>query len=652
MRLPRTKPRSNMILTPMALLASQFFVNMIYASETQLEPLKVSVTKTAMAPEEVAASISIITAEEIRQSGATDLVDAVRRTAGVSIGANSSSISGRKVIIVRGMDSAQSLIMIDGKRVTNTDAQVGHSNFQLNWVPIESIEHIEVVRGPMSSLYGSSGMAGVINIVTKKPGETWQSAVDFFYGDIAKGKGGKEYLASLNTRGAINEHIGLKLTLEGSRTKATEDKDGDTDRKGVIITEMEGLKIGNIDAGLVFNLNPEHKINLDVVSGIEERHRVESQYYDIKKHLYSLGYQGKFGDLDVDIKAYESYSDNYIEDYNYHHYLTDQAFTADFIKPLSETNQLIFGFEKRVEEYDKDYDDSSKTGFQNEIDYNSVFVQDFQSFLDDKLGLTLGLRYDKHENFGSELSPKLYLDYSLNHSQRLSAGYGHGFKAPTVTQSSDNYSSTIFHAGNVFIGNSDLKPEQSDSFEISWSYNKADTKARATLFYNDITDLIDTKLTGETQPITGFRIFKYSNVSEAKTQGLELEFSRPLGNGFNFDANYTFLDSKDGDNDSKQLKNRSRHTANLLLSHFYTPWNLTTSLNWEYIGSQYLGDGETERVPSYSLLDLTFTKDITKTIEVRGGITNIGDVRLKDKDDNFDGEERGRFYYVGIRKTF
>lgn len=634
------------------LFAGQIVSAAALADETKLEPMKVSITKHEMAPDEVAASISIITAEEIRQSGATDLVDAVRRTAGVNIAANSSSISGRKVIMVRGMDSAQTLIMVDGKRLTNTDAQVGHSNFQNNWVPIESIERIEVVRGPMSSLYGSSGMAGVINIVTKKPGKVWQSAVDVYYGDISNGKGGEEHMASFSTRGALTEQLGLKLTLEGSRVKATEDKDGDMDRRGNIITEMEGVKVGTIDAGVVFDINADHRISVDVLEGNEKRRRVEAEYYDIDKHIYSIRYEGKFSDLEVDIKAYESYSDNYINDYSYHHYMTDRAITADFVKPLSETNQLIFGAETRVEEYDKDYDSATKSDFENKIDYHSLFIQDYQSFWDEKLGLTVGLRYDKHENFGNEISPKFYLDYQLDPHQKIAAGYGHGFKAPTVTQSSDSYTSTIFHAGNVFIGNSDLKPEQADSYEMSWSFDKDGTTARATLFYNDITDLIDTKLTGEVQPITGFRIFQYSNVSEAVTQGLELEFSRPLGNGFQIDANYTFLDSEDGDNGNKQLKNRSRHSSNILLSHHYGPWGLTTALNWEYLGSQYLGDAETERVPGYSLVDLTFTKDISKTFEVRGGITNIGDVRLKDKDDDFDGEERGRFYYVGLRKTF
>ncbi len=640
------------------LLASSILLalNPLHAAEQALDPIKVSVTKAEMAPEDVAASFSIVTAKEIRQSGAKDVMDAIRRTTGVSAGVNSSSISGRKAIQIRGMSSSHVLIMIDGKRLTNTDAQVGHSNFQLNALPIESVDHIEIVRGPMSSLYGSAGMAGVVNIVTKKAGEKWQSAVDLYAGELDNGNGGDESSLAFSTRGRIGEYLSVNLGVESSYTQPTEDKDGDLSH-GVLITEMEGKNLDTYNAGLVLKFNPQHQVSLDTNRADEHRNKAGSKYYDIENHIYSVGYKGHFGDLTVDAKAYESYSDDYFIPRSYHHYLTDTVFTIDLIKSLSESSQLILGSELRREEYKKNYDDPTKTDFKGEADYTSVFVQNDLSFMDDRLGVTLGLRYDDHEKFGDEFSPKVYLDYEVNDEHRINLGYGHGFKAPTVTESSDDYHSYIPFGGGVghsFVGNSSLQPETSDSLELSWEYQSGSTHTRAALFYNDIEDLIIARDTGTTEVVFPFTydIHQYSNVSTAITQGLELEFSRPITDALEFAANYTYLDTEDGDNDDKQLPYRSHHSGNVLLTHHYVPWGLTTALNWEYIGSQYMDDAEDDKVPGYSLLDLTLSKKLTSIIELRAGVTNISDTRLKEKDDNFDTEERGRFYFVGARMTF
>ncbi len=74
----------------------------------------------------------------------------------------------RKGVSIRGLDSSYTLILVDGKRVNSRNAVFRHNDFDLNWIPVDSIERIEVVRGPMSSLYGSDALGGVVNIITKK----------------------------------------------------------------------------------------------------------------------------------------------------------------------------------------------------------------------------------------------------------------------------------------------------------------------------------------------------------------------------------------------------------------------------------------------------------------------------------------------------
>lgn len=78
----------------------------------------------------------------------------------------------RKGVSIRGLDSGYTLILVDGKRVNSRNAVFRHNDFDLNWIPVDSIERIEVVRGPMSSLYGSDALGGVVNIITKI-GQKW-----------------------------------------------------------------------------------------------------------------------------------------------------------------------------------------------------------------------------------------------------------------------------------------------------------------------------------------------------------------------------------------------------------------------------------------------------------------------------------------------
>ena len=93
-----------------------------------------------------------------------NLKDVLRDVPGVQL---TNEGDNRKGVSIRGLDSSYTLILIDGKRVNSRNAVFRHNDFDLNWIPVDSIERIEVVRGPMSSLYGSDALGGVVNIITK-----------------------------------------------------------------------------------------------------------------------------------------------------------------------------------------------------------------------------------------------------------------------------------------------------------------------------------------------------------------------------------------------------------------------------------------------------------------------------------------------------
>ncbi|NWG73565.1 MAG: TonB-dependent receptor plug domain-containing protein, partial [Rubrivivax sp.] len=118
------------------------------------------------------AAISVVPRREIEARGVDNVLDAIRGVPGLSL--QGRTIGGRKVISIRGMDSDQTLFLVDGKRVGASDGVMGHSDYEYDWIAVNDIERIEVVRGPLSALYGSEAMGGVVNVITRRPSaERW-----------------------------------------------------------------------------------------------------------------------------------------------------------------------------------------------------------------------------------------------------------------------------------------------------------------------------------------------------------------------------------------------------------------------------------------------------------------------------------------------
>lgn len=106
--------------------------------------------------------------EDLQRKPVQNLKDVLKEVPGVQL---TNEGDNRKGVSIRGLDSSYTLILVDGKRVNSRNAVFRHNDFDLNWIPVDSIERIEVVRGPMSSLYGSDALGGVVNIITKNRSE-------------------------------------------------------------------------------------------------------------------------------------------------------------------------------------------------------------------------------------------------------------------------------------------------------------------------------------------------------------------------------------------------------------------------------------------------------------------------------------------------
>lgn len=621
------------------------------AAEIELEKTVVTATRTEVSLKDAPGAVTVITAEEIKDMTANDILDIIRESAGISLIGR--SVGGRSVISIRGLNSWHSLIMVDGMRVAASDPVFGHSDFEQNWVPIENIERIEVVRGPLSALYGSEAMGGVINIITKKTTAKWRGSGKVGGGFRDDGNGGENQNYGMHVGGPIlKDKLGIGLSAEYIRDEDTPDEDEPQ------YSELEGKEVLSVGSKLSFTPTDNHTLEVAASFTNDDRWRDTSTsrgtnyegIFELDKTNYSLSWRGTIGQTCSTVKVYRSdidklsrkiYEDGEIDDYQ--EQLTNDILDAQTSFSIG-SHLFTLGGELRNEELES----TSLVEGKDDVTHNALFIQDELSLFGDRLLLTPGVRWDEHEAFGSEVSPRLYALYKITDKVNLKAGYGHAFRAPTIKQVSEGYYATA--GPHEFLGNPDLKPEIADSYEVGAEYFSDKIFARGLFFYNDIEDLIDWKVIGSSGRVNQYMAF---NIAKAETRGIETEVGITLPFGLALSGGYTYLDAKDTENDQR-LDQKPRHTINAKLKYALKDLGLSASLRVQHIADQVLwnDDDELEDAPDYSLCHFSIRKAFLEYFEIQLGVDNIGDVRLADKSDLFAYEERGRFYYANLRMNF
>src|SRR5690606_12534461 len=171
--------------------------------------------------------------------------------------------------------------------------------------------------------------------------------------------------------------------------------------------------------------------------------------------------------------------------------------------------------------------------------HKALFLQD-EIDLGHGLTFTAGARYDHHEIFGSEISPRAYLVWEANDDLVIKGGYGHAFKAPTLKQISPNY--RYEGASYDVLGNADLRPETLDSFELGADWQVGDVGLYGTVFHSRVKDMIaSTKIS----PPGRRSVYQYQNVDRARITGIEAGYVWDISSQFAWSSNLTWLKTKD-----------------------------------------------------------------------------------------------------------
>ena len=237
-----------------------------------------AVTVTATGHEEDAltapASVTVIDREHIQNRASDDLLDAVQDTPGLSLSPRQAG--GRKTFSLRGMNDAHTLMLVDGRRISATDDVVGHSDYQYGWVPMSAVERVEVIRGPLSALYGSEALGGVVNVITRWPTEKWEGAITLSAQRASDHqRGGTGSKASIYAAGPLGENLTLRIDGEKGHVGsiATPDR---------TLSEIEGRRPGNAGITARYTLNPQHRFEAGWRQGREDHFYNNTSYSDRK----------------------------------------------------------------------------------------------------------------------------------------------------------------------------------------------------------------------------------------------------------------------------------------------------------------------------------------------------------------------------------
>ncbi|UCV02602.1 TonB-dependent receptor plug domain-containing protein [Dechloromonas denitrificans] len=612
------------------------------AAETTLKDTVVSATLSEHETRTAPASVTVITREELETRNATDLLDAVRGSPGITLSPR--QVGGRKTLALRGLEGKHTLTLIDGRRISPSDDVVGHSDYQYGWLPISAIERVEIIRGPMSTLYGSEALGGVINLITRQPKDKWigslmLSGSTLFDADTDGGQGSQ---GSVFAAGPLGERITLRVNGEATRRAAVENKD---DRR---YSEIEGNRTRTAGLGGTIKLTEAQSLDVQWSKGDEVRTyddvsstKTYENRYDIEKSQASIAWKGEFGSWRSQVRAYRSEIDITNTRTNGVSATRPQNMSDEVVDAFAALKlggqTVTVGGEYRTETLKN----SGLIGGKDSATHKALFVQD-EIALGQSLMLTAGVRGDEHEIFGFEASPRAYLVWEASPELIIKGGYGHAFKAPTLKQISPSYVGA--EGPHTFLGNGDIQPEKSDSLEIGADWKRGPLNLRATLFHTRVDDLITYR---QIKTVGVRRTYLYDNVDKATISGLETGFSWNINSALLWNTNLTLLKTKDESTGTELNDRPGVMLAATVDWSIGQGWSSRGAV--EYYGRQTSSAGD---LPAYSLWNASVGKRFDKIFSLRAGVNNLTDVRLADKSPNFGYAELGRNLYVTLRADF
>jgi vitamin B12 transporter len=574
-------------------------------AQSTLPEVVVSASRTEQRVQDALPATTLITRRQIELAQTPDLATLLRSTAGVEITQNG-GMGTVSSAFLRGAESRHTLVLIDGVPVNN----LNFGTAALEHLPLADVERIEIVRGNVSSLYGSAAVGGVIQIFTRQPGPTPQVSLS--------AQTGSRGLLQASGTGSVKlaSGTGLRATVEtlrdGGFNSIRQDQRPGTN------PDRDGYRRRSASAAITQDLAGGHSLGLSL------RDAKGSTEYDSQFGPASQRDESRFSERGATLSGQFK-----LRDLRLHALVgrSEDRLNADitafpfFINSRSETGQL--GLEWQARPGHRVTGGIEHT--RQRLESDTVYTQAGRTLDSARLGyaldtaqhqLQLNVRNDRYSDFGSATTWLAAYGLRFNEAWRLSASASTGFNAPT-------FNDLYFPFG----GNPALRPERVKSVEVGLQYAVANHEVRATLFQNRFTDLIASDLN-----------FNRVNIGRARTRGLEVTYKgQVLGTEVN--AALTSQDPRDLDTGTR-LRRRAAMLAQVSLDRSLGAWQWGGRLRYSGVR-----DDAPFRLGGYAVLDLTAGYKVSPQLRVFGRVDNVFDRNYQTV---YGYRQAGRGVFVGL----
>ncbi len=633
----------------------------------------VTASATSVEVRDAPASISVITREEIERRPVQSLGEVLGRLPGVTGGVSPTGAMSK--INIRGLPDNYTLLLVDGRRVGNSRdisyrPDLGRQD--LNWISPDMIERIEVVRGPMSSIYGSDAMGGVINIITRRIAPTWRGSFNTSYTKPEDSDRGDAYQFGFNASGPLAEQVGIRLGGTYSRLDPDEivlaNNNGTA---GVINKNINGVLTFRAAEGQIFSAEGSYGLEQPVAPETRTATGGEQAGWgsDTKRTNFRASHEGEWGFGTSRIDVYRNAFVNRDvaaegEAAKFHEWIVDGI--VNFETNLLVLHKVAVGGQFRDEQLTNDqtigtipvdYDGNVIQGSTLKGRTWALFLED-QITLAEPLLLTLGGRLDSHQRYGENFSPRAYLVWHPMQALTLRGGVSRGFRAPSLKENSagaatfsrgggcSSLTGLGYTGGGCYMaGNPDLKPEESTNYEVGAAYDQGGTSLSATFFNTNFRNKIQYAALGFFQ---GRWWTMMENIQRARTRGMEFSASvRPFPE-LTVRANATWMmKAKNLDTGDNLI------TAPKLSGFASVDWQalqrLTLSVTAQHTGKELAGGGTITE--AYTLFDVAAAFRATRELVLRAGVQNMFKKTITGTG-GFGYYSPGRRFFVGATTRF
>ncbi len=566
--------KPSVLAIAIVLSASSLVIPTVSAGEAEIQEVMVSASLVPIAANKSANAITVIDSEQLRNRAALSVSDLLRDVPGLAV--SRSGVQGSQTQIrARGAEANHLLVLIDG-----VEANDPSQSDELNWgvLAADDIERIEVIRGPQSSMRGSDAMAGVVNIITRSASAPFSAAAFTEVGSFSTKRSGFNL-------GAKKDNFDIRLGVSDTQTEGENISRTGDEKDGYENTSI------NLKAGL--QLSDELRISVaarhsdgmnefdadnDFDGFIEDQDAV-SEFRNSTMRLQG-DYSSADGRWQHKLMVAQSNNDN--EAFADGTLGNVTASTKDQIQYIGSlfwnngAHRLSFLAEREEEDY------KQRGPLNWGLDPNQDRERDTDSFalelrtdISDDLSFAASGRYDDNSEFDSASTFRVEAIYQLNDGLRLRSAYGTAVKNPTFTERFGFYTN--------FIGNPNLEPEESSSWELGMDKQMGELSLSATLFDTELESEID----GFVYDPATFAYTSGNKEGKSQRQGVEFTASVNMSDNLVINAAYTYTDSveADGAGGYKDEIRRARHTGSLNLA-WQAMDNLQINTNAQYSGSQ------------------------------------------------------------------